>query len=1218
MSERSFFNQTLSIILAFILLTTALPLTAFAEEGSATGVLIEEKDPPADAVGDDGEVDTGNTPSEEEDGNVLDGSSGGDGFESEESLEGALDSPELNIGEGFLAAEPLLMQLAPRISGTIASIFPDPLFASYIAGLLAKSPNSTVTQNELNTITQVNPSGAVHNIEGIQYLYGLKEARLDNLQLTQRIPEGFVNNIRPNLSFYIANNQRFESTPITLATHSLEEVYLHTPPIFKQIAQNSGGAQVGNWVLRGTGTTNFYDSFPAVDGAELLQYNSLPDGTYNLELQLKENIWMGLDGSIYVFPVTVNVGSNTGTLQGTVTDAVTGNRISGAKVTVKSGSTTEPPQFTDGNGSYIFSNLPVRNYTITVEKDGYYTQAKSATVKNTQVVVVDFQLVPYYGSVEGKVLDKDTLEPIAGATITPDAASGAPEKTTDANGNFYYTFVNAGAYDATASALGYLPETESATFTGNQTEYVVFLLEKQKYTLSGYVYVAPNMTSPINGAVVTVPLADGTSVSGTTNNQGSYSINTRFINGSYIATAGAGGYSTEQETFIINNADQTQDFYLLPSAYDVTVGTYHTGIDPGNELEGVTLTLTDIQNGWTQSVVTDSSGSFTGRLVNGSYRIEAEKTGYKIEVTGGSADSPYEFEINNGGLSINFVFEPIVAVVEGTVYKGVTDDFPLDDASVTLVDSKGVTHLAAQTEVAGTYSFPNVPYGPFTILAEKNGYSSEFFGDLQVDGSTGTITQNFHLYPDPINLTAKVYFLDENGGPTTTPVPGATAHLVNDSRTDTTGASGEVTAALVPGDYSAYVVYNGYTTSIKDAVLPVGGPDQELIFYVPQGATLKGTVTDALTGDPVAGATVTLPGASDRTTTTDSSGDYVFYKVIPGTYNLTASADDYQTSLHAGVVVPDNAITSEDFKLIPSLSMISGTVVETDLTTTTPVQGAVITLKDATGATVLETTDTNADGYYSFVVLAGSYVVEEAYTGYTSQVKTAETLFNQNEIVDFELMSLGKLEGLVTDTQGNPIAGVVITAYPEDDVFGPKYYTTTTDANGFYHFDGVPAGSGVVVASKAGYGTQGEQGVVVKNQITVIDFVLEDNPGTLTGTVTTSDGRPIAGAEIVIGPDGIKLTTDANGRYEIPLTAGDYTITITYNGVTQTREVTITANQTTTEDFVFQVKANNNDNKGKGTARTGDESPFAFFAVFAGLAGLALVIARLRQRQAVK
>src|ERR1043165_535701 len=79
------------------------------------------------------------------------------------------------------------------------------------------------------------------------------------------------------------------------------------------------------------------------------------------------------------------------------------------------------------------------------------------------------------------------------------------------------------------------------------------------------------------------------------------------------------------------------------------------------------------------------------------------------------------------------------------------------------------------------------------------------------------------------------------------------------------------------------------------------------------GGTVSGTVTAAVGGAAIGGATVAL-GA--RTTTTDSSGAYSFTGIPAGTYpTISASYVGYTTSTSASVAVTDGGTTTRNFSL---------------------------------------------------------------------------------------------------------------------------------------------------------------------------------------------------------------------------------------------------------------------------------------------------------------
>jgi protocatechuate 3,4-dioxygenase beta subunit len=105
------------------------------------------------------------------------------------------------------------------------------------------------------------------------------------------------------------------------------------------------------------------------------------------------------------------------------------------------------------------------------------------------------------------------------------------------------------------------------------------------------------------------------------------------------------------------------------------------------------------------------------------------------------------------------------------------------------------------------------------------------------------------------------------------------------------------------GDYSAMTIDPDgctfwYTTEYYQSPQPhrsprtTGRPDRLLQVRgcTPNASALQGSVTSSATGNPIAGATVTIGTSS---TTTDAGGQYTIGSLTPGTYNATASAPGY-------------------------------------------------------------------------------------------------------------------------------------------------------------------------------------------------------------------------------------------------------------------------------------------------------------------------------------
>ena len=116
--------------------------------------------------------------------------------------------------------------------------------------------------------------------------------------------------------------------------------------------------------------------------------------------------------------------------------------------------------------------------------------------------------------------------------------------------------------------------------------------------------------------------------------------------------------------------------------------------------------------------------------------------------------------------------------------------------------------------------------------------------------------------------------------------------------------------------------------------------------------SIRGSVTDGKTGQPLSGVTVTLDGS--RTETTDSNGRYSFSDVAQGAHSLRFEKTGYDVAtaqLAEGQYTRDQSMTAKTYTL-------SGTVV--GQSTGAGIAGVTVTLDDG------RTTVTSASGQYSF------------------------------------------------------------------------------------------------------------------------------------------------------------------------------------------------------------------------------------------------------------
>ena len=116
------------------------------------------------------------------------------------------------------------------------------------------------------------------------------------------------------------------------------------------------------------------------------------------------------------------------------------------------------------------------------------------------------------------------------------------------------------------------------------------------------------------------------------------------------------------------------------------------------------------------------------------------------------------------------------------------------------------------------------------------------------------------------------------------------------------------------------------------------------------------------------------------------------------------------------------------------------------------------------------------------------------------------------------------------------MAGAVLTA-----TSGGTTATTVSAADGAYRFDDLPPGSYRVRARWANLAASASGVVAVEPGRAVEDVAVEFPAGrTVSGTVRSSDGRPVEGATVlVIGGLGVPVASDERGRFELELPRED-------------------------------------------------------------------------------
>lgn len=150
----------------------------------------------------------------------------------------------------------------------------------------------------------------------------------------------------------------------------------------------------------------------------------------------------------------------------------------------------------------------------------------------------------------------------------------------------------------------------------------------------------------------------------------------------------------------------------------------------------------------------------------------------------------------------------------------------------------------------------------------------------------------------------------------------------------------------------------------------------------------------------------------------------------------------------------------------------------------------------------------------------------------------------------------GYIQGSVRSSQGNaPVAGALVA-------WGggiASNVSTTTDANGNYRLNNVPAGTQALTVSRSGFGVSSQNVSVRAGAGTTANFILNPVAGATTGSIggvvrALPNNAPLAGATVTVG--SLSTVTNASGGFLLSnVPSGSRTVTASksgYSSATQT------------------------------------------------------------------
>jgi hypothetical protein len=483
---------------------------------------------------------------------------------------------------------------------------------------------------------------------------------------------------------------------------------------------------------------------------------------------------------------------------------------------------------------------------------------------------------------------------------------------------------------------------------------------------------------------------------------------------------------------------------------------------------------------------------------------------------------------------------PYAQKITGTV---VSNGVAVPNAGVILFQSSGGNDLnpigGAVANNSGIYTI-QAPPGTYTMLAFKSNFVANTAAAANlVLGSGATITTNLSLIATTQSISGRVFDTNHSsiGLPGLSMTVQSTNGLLGSCFTDTNGnfTAGVNANQWKVGNDSAGLALHGYVgLQSKGKVSTAGGSVSNMAIALPKATALfYGMVKDNF-GNPLTrevaiyaadqNSTNNYNGSYESDGYTDPDGNFVtgvvgspnpnelWYVSIDNSssfpnYDFSQPLLDQNggTNMAVGEIMPAN------FTAILATNHITGNVQFNG----SPIGSVQVNAntQDANNYQVQATTDNN--GNYSLNVANGTWSVSVNCQGgdnsldgilgsgnYQCPCGTNVTINNNNGTASFTVSGggSGEIFGYVTNTSGNPVVGVSVSA---SDCNG-DYYSASTGGNGYYSFN-VPNGIWNVNVDCGGLSGLGYQCVSGQNVTVSSDDVEQD----FTVQSSGSSGGPL-------------------------------------------------------------------------------------------------------------
>lgn len=340
--------------------------------------------------------------------------------------------------------------------------------------------------------------------------------------------------------------------------------------------------------------------------------------------------------------------------------------------------------------------------------------------------------------------------------------------------------------------------------------------------------------------------------------------------------------------------------------------------------------------------VTGDDGRFRlTPVVDGTYQLQAEAPGYSetaapgtVEVAGAPV-SNLEIALERG------------AVLSGKILGLAPEDLP--GVKIEARGDQGAT-VAAWTDGRGSYEIRPIRPGDWVVRASLWGDQRQAQLRLVVRRSDREINRDIEFEPR-LTLTAQVLYDEE-------PLPGAKVSVrgqrISAERIATTDYEGQVRIDdLLPDTYRLGVGHPGKMLVHNEEIDLQ--QDRNLVIRL-ETSTIAGLVTSQSGGEPVANALLALKPVEGPefmvTAGTKADGRFGLYRVPPGRYKLTASAEGFSPAEQQVEAAAGETVDGLELRLEPA----AGAQLQVRLASGKIPELVHLLVRDSAGAAVLAET----------------------------------------------------------------------------------------------------------------------------------------------------------------------------------------------------------------------------------------------------------------------